>query len=281
MPSFLIRGLARYAAASAMESRARRSTSFSTPPSSDDSQGDDGELSDFDLNAWDTQMRWIIPFVQATGNSIVIENPKSHEQIIINKDTQKLPQISVAWLRKYDETELLEWIAKEKERKLKEDEERLKRNEELRLAEANGRERFGSSFVLDKKKIDIADKNSKEKKSQEDNNLNVCLLFIYVVILVVIGVCIYYKSDDYKYYRINKEIEEFMNKTTESSSQVIDEEPYEEEPIISLTTYSSDSSSIIFHPHGCSNTITMIIVEGALFSMGYNDGYNTKTRTSG
>ena len=119
MPSFLIRGLARYFAASAMESRARRQSSY-TPPSGTSSD-DDKQLSSADLASWQTQMRWLIPFVQATWYQIVIDNPKSHEQIIIDKNTKELPELSLDWMQKYDKQELLEWMAKEKERQQQEE----------------------------------------------------------------------------------------------------------------------------------------------------------------
>ena len=108
MPSFFIRGLARYFAASAMESRARRQSSYT--PSSGTSSDDEKQLSSSDLASWQTQMRWLIPFVQATGYQIVIDNPKSHKQIIIDKNTKELPELTLDWMQKYDKQELLEWM---------------------------------------------------------------------------------------------------------------------------------------------------------------------------
>lgn len=87
MPSFLIRGLARYFAASAMESRTKRQSSYT--PSPDSTSDDNKKLSSIDLASWNTHMRWLLPFVQATGDKIVINNPKSHEQIVIDQDIKE------------------------------------------------------------------------------------------------------------------------------------------------------------------------------------------------
>lgn len=143
MPSFLIRGLARYIAASAMERSARRSSYYYTPtPSNDES-----ELSETDLCSWDTDMRWLIPFVQTTGYRIVIENPKSHEQIVIDQYTKELPALTLEWMQKYNKQELLDWIEKEKERTRIEDEEKQKSLQARRIAEARGRAKYGNSFT--------------------------------------------------------------------------------------------------------------------------------------
>lgn len=126
MPSFYIRGLARYFAASYMA----RSSKPSPPPEIDEvAEG---------VSAWNQNMRWLIPFVQATGYRIVIENPKSHEKIIIDKDTKDYPRLSSAWLKRYDKNELSEWMAREKEK------ENARRD-----AEARGRKRYGNSFTID------------------------------------------------------------------------------------------------------------------------------------
>lgn len=182
MPSFLIRGLARYYAASAMESRARRQSSY-TPPSGT-SSNDDKQLSPFDLASWQPQMRWLIPFVQATGNQVVIENPKSHEQIIINQNTKVLPGLTLEWMQKYNKEELLEWMADEEKTLKQEEAEKQKKLEDLRIEEARGRARFGNSFT-------IADKDSikVEKKTNSANKGNylIPILCIYVLILVLIG----------------------------------------------------------------------------------------------
>lgn len=126
MPSFFIRGLARYFAASYMA----RSSKPSPPPEIDEvAEG---------VSAWNQNMRWLIPFVQATGYRIVIENPKSHEKIVIDKDTKDFPRLSSAWLKRYDKKEISEWMAKEEKK------ENARRN-----AEAKGRKRFGDSFTID------------------------------------------------------------------------------------------------------------------------------------
>lgn len=145
MPSFLIRGLARYIAASAMERRSSHSSHSYTPIRINLNNYCD--LSDADLSSWSTDMRWLIPFVQATGYQIVLENPKSHEKIIIDQDTKELPSLTLEWMRKYNKQELLEWIEKEKERKIQEEEEKQKRLQARRIAEVRGRARFGNKYV--------------------------------------------------------------------------------------------------------------------------------------
>lgn len=143
MPSFLIRGLARYTAASIMEHNARK-TSYNTTPTPIEN---DKQLSDADLCAWNTDMRWLIPFIQATGYRIVIENPKSHEQIVIDKNTTELPQLTLEWMQKYNKQELLEWIDKEKARERVVEEEKQKRLQARRIAEARGRAKFGNCYI--------------------------------------------------------------------------------------------------------------------------------------
>ena len=126
MPSFFIRGLSRYLAASYMERRSKPSY----PPKKDEvAEG---------VSAWNKNMRWLIPFVQATGYSIVIENPKSHQKIVIDKDTKFFPRLSSAWLKRYDKNEISNWMASEKEKE-----------KARRKAEAKGRKRFGNSFTID------------------------------------------------------------------------------------------------------------------------------------
>lgn len=124
MPSFLIRGLARYFAVSQMAS----SSSSSTTPDIDEvAEG---------VVAWNNNMRWLIPFAQASGYRIEIENPKSHEKIIIDKDTKVFPFLTSSWMRKYDKNDLDKWLTLEKE----------KENARL-VAEARGRAKFGESFT--------------------------------------------------------------------------------------------------------------------------------------
>ena len=126
MPSFLIRGLARYFAASQM---ARNSSPSSTPEPDEVAEG---------ASAWNKHMRWLIPFVQASGYRVEIENPKSHEKLVIDKDTKDLPYLTSRWLRRYDKKRLEEWVAAEKEKE-----------ENRRIAEERGRKRFGNSFTID------------------------------------------------------------------------------------------------------------------------------------
>ena len=139
MPSFLIRGLARYFAASQMASSSSSSSSIPDYAAIDVMKG---------VNAWNEKMRWLIPFVQATGYRVVIENPKSHEQIVIDKNTKTFPYLSEKWLRRYDNKELDEWMSKEKDK------------EEARIiAEARGRAKFGNSYTPTEQDIQNARKN--------------------------------------------------------------------------------------------------------------------------
>ena len=199
MPSFLIRGLARYFAASAMESRARSQSSYT--PSPDSLSDDSKKHSSVDLTSWQSQMRWLIPFVQATGNQVVIENPKSHEQIIIDKNTKELPELSLEWMQKYDKQELLEWITKERVREQQEEEERIKKLDARRIEEVRGRARFGNSFTLGDK-----DSNDLRKKNENSKNGNylIPILCICVFILALIGLWVY-NSPMFAFERYEKE----------------------------------------------------------------------------
>lgn len=156
MSLFLIRGLARYFAASAMESRARRQSTFT--PSSGKLPDDDKKISDADLTGWEIHMRWLVPLAQATGYQIVIDNPKSHEQIIIDQNTKEFPKLTLEWMQKYNKQELLEWMEKENERQQQEEEKRQKNLEVHRIEEARGRARFGNSFTL-------SERNTQDKKA--------------------------------------------------------------------------------------------------------------------
>lgn len=137
MPSFLIRGLARYFAASVMEHRAKRSSHSNTPIHININNY--GELSEVDLTSWSSDMRWLIPLVQATGYRIVLKNPKSHERIIIDQNTKELPNLTLEWMQKYNMHELLEWMAQEKEQ-----DEKMKKARSI--AEARGRAKFGNNY---------------------------------------------------------------------------------------------------------------------------------------
>ena len=186
MSSFLIHLLARYSALSVMERRERRRSSY-TPPT-ETSTDDVKRLSAADLASWQTQMRWLIPLVQATDCQIVIENPKSHEQIIIDKNTKELPELSLEWMQKYDRQKLLDWMAKEKEKQQQEEVERQKQLEARRKEEARGRARFGNSFTLGDR--DIADGGMKNKNTSKDHYL-IPILCMCVFILALIGLWVY------------------------------------------------------------------------------------------
>lgn len=136
MPSFYIRGLARYFAASYMA----RSSKPSPPQKIDEvAEG---------VCAWNQNMRWLIPFVQATGYRIVIENPKSHEKIVIDKDTKEFPYLTSGWLRRYDKKKLDEWMTQQDEKE-----------NARRIAEARGRAKFGNSYKPTEQDIQDAMKN--------------------------------------------------------------------------------------------------------------------------
>lgn len=136
MPSFLIRGLARYFAASKMASS---SSSSSTTNIDEVVEGAD---------AWNEHMLWLIPFVQASGYRVEIENPKSHEKIIIDKDTKVFPYLTSEWFRRYDKQQLAEWVAKEAEKE-----------ETRRIAETRGRAKFGNSYTPTEQDIQNARKS--------------------------------------------------------------------------------------------------------------------------
>ncbi len=211
MPSFLIRGFARYFAASAMESRARHQSSYT--PSSGSSSDDNKRLSTVDLASWQTHMRWLIPLVQSTGNQVVIENPKSHEQIIIDQYTKELPNLTLKWMQKYNKQELTEWVAHEKERQQLEEVEKQKILKARRIEEARGRARFGNSFTLE-------EQNNQEEKNNilriNKENLVIPILCLYTVILVLTALWVYksqlfaqerYEKDNQKYYSIMNKAE--------------------------------------------------------------------------
>lgn len=91
-------------------------------------------------------MKWLIPFVQATGYSVVITNPKTQEKIVVSPNSRNLPPLTVDWLRRYDERDF--------QAKLREVEylSRLQRQEDARraaaerLARQRGQARFGSNY---------------------------------------------------------------------------------------------------------------------------------------
>jgi len=130
MPSFFARNLARYFAASQMEKMSRPST-----PQTPDKVVEG-------VSAWNKNMRWLIPFVQASGYRIVIENPKSHEKIIIDKDTKVFPRLTSSWLRRYDKQDLKTWMEKEK-----------KKEEARCIAEKRGRAKYGDGYQASEQEI--------------------------------------------------------------------------------------------------------------------------------
>lgn len=130
MPSFFARNLARYFAASQMEKMSRPSK-----PTVPDEVAEG-------VKAWNKNMRWLIPFVHASGYRIVIENPKSHEKIVIDKDTKVFPYITSSWLRRYDKQELEKWMAKEK-----------KRADARKVAEERCRAKYGDGYKASEQDI--------------------------------------------------------------------------------------------------------------------------------
>ena len=130
MSSFYARNLARYFAASQMERMSRPAT-----PQTPDYVAEG-------VSAWNKNMLWLIPFVQASGYRIVIENPKSHEKIVIDKDTEAFPHLSSSWLRRYDKQDLEAWMAKEK-----------KTEETRRIAEERGRAKYGDGYRASEQEI--------------------------------------------------------------------------------------------------------------------------------
>lgn len=140
MPSFLIRGLAHIFAASVMERSASRSPYVPPTPVPEEKEPP------LSVASWKTGMKWLIPFVQATGYSVVITNPKTQEKIVVGPNTRELPPLTVDWLRRYDE--------KDFQVKLREAEylSRLQQQEDERraaakqLARQRVQARFGSNY---------------------------------------------------------------------------------------------------------------------------------------
>ena len=123
MPSFLIRNLARIFALSQMEK-----TSQPLIPSITDKVAEG-------VSKWNKEMLWRIPFVRASGYRIVIENPKSHEKIVIDEKTKDFPRLSSSWLKRYDAQELNTWIANEE-----------KREKAQRITEERDRKKYGEAY---------------------------------------------------------------------------------------------------------------------------------------
>ena len=128
MPSFLIRNLARIFALSQMEK-----TSQPLIPSITDKVAEG-------VSKWNKEMLWLIPFVRASGYRIVIENPKSHEKIVIDEKTKDFPRLSSSWLKRYDAQELNTWIANEE-----------KREKAQRIKEERDRKKYGDAYKASNK----------------------------------------------------------------------------------------------------------------------------------
>lgn len=131
MPSFLIRNLARIFALSQMEK-----TSQPLIPSITDKVAEG-------VSKWNKEMLWLIPFVRASGYRIVIENPKSHEKIVIDEKTKDFPRLSSSWLKRYDVQEIETWIAREE-----------KKEKARSIAEARGRKKYGESYKASEQEIE-------------------------------------------------------------------------------------------------------------------------------
>ncbi len=275
MPSFFIRGLARYFAASAMENRARRQSSYT--PSSGTSSDNNKKLSNADLASWENNMRWLIPLAQATGYKIVIDNPKSHEQIIIDQNTKTLPELTLEWMQRYNKHELLKWMEKEKEKQQKEEEERRKNLEARRIEEARGRARFGNSFTLSEQ--NTQDKKSKIQKISKGNNvMPIFYLLLYAFIIVLIGFWVYnsfifeterHHKDVQKYYALmleaeNSPITELI--TPEGFRFDMNEEEFNTLNELNIVDGSTKSDWLLGNIHYVGNINGGEFHEGKLFS---------------
>lgn len=274
MPSFLIRGLAHYFAASVMESRARRQSSFS--PSSRTSSDDNKKVSNADLASWQIHMRWLIPLAQATGFQIVIDNPKSHEQIIIDQNTKVLPELTLQWMQKYNKQELLEWMEKEKKKQQQKEEERRKYLEARRIEETRGRARFGNSFSLGEQ--NAQNKKSKSQNVSKGNYVIPILCLLYVFIIVLIGLWVFNSSifeaerhvkDIQKYYAImheaeNSPITEFI--TPEGFRFDMNEAEFNSLNEINITDGSTKSDWLFGNTHYVGNLYGGEFHEGKLVS---------------
>ena len=131
MPSFFIRNLARIFALSQMEKSSRSSTSYTLDEVAEG------------VSAWNKNMRWLIPFVKAADYRIVIENQKSQEKIVIDKNTMDFPCLSSSWLKRYDVQEIETWIAGEE-----------KKEKARSIAEARGRKKYGESYKASEQEIE-------------------------------------------------------------------------------------------------------------------------------
>lgn len=104
------------------------------------------------------------------------------------------------------------------------------------------------------------------------------ILCLYVFLMIIIAILVY-NSSAFEFERYEKDYQKFsvtINQSEKTALSLTQEESDKDEYNYSVPTCSSDSSSIIVHPRGCSNSITMIKVEGGVFTMGNNNGFNTK-----
>lgn len=106
MPPFLVRGLARYFAVSYVAGSSGSYGDYKSDYPTDYIRRG--------ISAWNRSMRWLLPFVKSTGYRVVIENPKSNQQIIIDQHTTEFPLLTEKWLRKYDKRKLREWLSEDK-----------------------------------------------------------------------------------------------------------------------------------------------------------------------
>lgn len=223
MHYFLIHGLARFFAASVMERRERRLSTYRPAPI--DSSKVQKKVSTADLAKWDEQMRWLIPYVQATGSQIVIENPKSHEQIVIDLNTKEFPVLTLEWMQKYNKQELLEWMADEKEKQRQTELEKQRKLELKLIEEARGRERFGNSFTLNSKDVQKkpnARQKLKKKFQGKDNILTPIAICVFVSVLALVGYW-FYRSSAFDGLRHEKDIRRYYTVMQEAENSPIKE----------------------------------------------------------
>lgn len=166
-------------------------------------------------------------------------------------------------------------MAKEKKEHLNEEKDRPRELTTRRIEEARKHARFRSNFTLGEQDIQIKSSNGKSKK-----NYLIPILCVCAFISALIGWWIY-SSPMCEKKHSEKEAQKHFNIVEQENIQatpLAQEEPCSEDVVNSVSPYSSDSLSIIVHPAGCTNSITMIKVKGGVFLMGSNDGYNNKPK---
>lgn len=223
MHFLLVHGLARIFAASAMERRERRLSTYRPAPI--DPSKIEKKVSAADIAKWEEQMRWLIPYAQATGNQIIIENPKSHEQIVIDKNTKEFPSLTLEWMQKYDKQELLEWMATEKEKQWLAELEKQRKLEFQRIEEARGRERFGKNFTLNGKDVQKkpnAVQRLKKKFHGKDDILTPIAICIFVSFLALVGYW-FYRSSALEGKRHERDIRQYYTIMQEAVNSPIKE----------------------------------------------------------